>query len=118
MTMYKVDDGFLDQIDALLNSVMEAAAHSDTLDGAGIVLVNMTRFDAMKDLAAKLCDTMDDGFDSVNESDDEFTDDEEEKEDDENGIEEESENCTDPVSGDSASLPANQDDSGCVPDAD
>lgn len=117
MTMYKVDDGFLDQIDALLDSVMEAAVHSDTLDGAGIVLVNMARFDTVKDLAAKLCDTMDDGFDSADDPDNE-SDDEEEKEDDENGIEEDSEECTDPVSGDSASLPADQDDSGCDPDAD
>ena len=59
---YKITDEFLDKVDVLLDSVMEASKHSDTLDGAGVVLVNLEKFEMMKQLASELCDVMEDGF--------------------------------------------------------
>lgn len=59
---YEITDEFLDKVDGLLDSVMEASKNSDTLDGAGVVLVSLEKFENMKQLASELCDAMEDGF--------------------------------------------------------
>ncbi len=101
---YKVNDEFLDKVDVLLDSVMEASKHSDTLDGAGVVLVNLEKFEMMKQLASELCDAMEDGFPEYGKDDD--------------GDEETTEECTDPGDDDHTVVHLDPDGFGCAPDAD
>lgn len=71
---YKVNDEFLDKVDALLDTATEVFQCSDTLDGAGVALLNLEKFERMKEQFIVLCDAMDDGFpeygkEDVNEED-------------------------------------------------
>ncbi len=100
---YKVDDEFLDKVDALLDTVMEASQYSDSLDGAGVVLVNLKKFEMLKGRAAELCDAMEDGFPEY-------------RKDDEN--EEDTEECSDPGDDDPAAVFDDPDGFGCATDAD
>lgn len=59
---YKVNDEFLDKVDALLDATTELFQHSDALDGAGVVLVNLQNYERMRKRFIVLCDAMDDGF--------------------------------------------------------
>lgn len=79
---YKVNDEFLDKVDALLDATTELFQHSDALDGAGVTLVNLEKFERMKERFIVLCDAMDDGFPEYGKDDD--------------GDEETTEECTDP----------------------
>lgn len=65
MTLYKIGDEFLDQVDELLDAVMDAAEFSDTLDNAGVTLVDMQKFERAKTLSVRLHNTMSDGFDTI-----------------------------------------------------
>lgn len=100
---YEITDEFLDKVDVLLDSVMEASEHSDTLDGAGVVLVSLEKFEMMKKLASELCDAMEDGFP-------EYGKDEEDEED--------AEECADPGDDNPVAVFDAADGFGCDPDAD
>lgn len=100
---YKITDEFLDKVDVLLDSVIEASKNSDTLDGAGVVLIDLDKFEAMTDLAIKLCDAMEDGFP-------EYGKDEEDEED--------AEECADPGDDDPVAVFNDPDGFGYAPDAD
>lgn len=84
---YKVDDEFLNSVDRLLDSVMEMAQHADPMTASGIALVDLKRFEAVRDNAVRVCDLMEDGFPDY-----------EERKDDESGNE--SETDTEEGSGD------------------
>ena len=75
---YKVDDEFLDKVDALVDSVMELSQASDTINSMGIALVNLNKLERVRENATDLCDEMEDGFPDY-----------EERKDDENGSESE-----------------------------
>lgn len=75
---YKVDDDFLDCIDQLLDSVMEMSQHADPMTASGVALVDLKRFETVRDHAVRVCDLMEDGFPDY-----------EERKDDENGSENE-----------------------------
>lgn len=77
---YKIDDEFLDSVDRLLDSVMEMSQHSDPMTASGIALVDLKRFEAVRDNAVRVCDLIEDGFPDY-----------EERKDDENGSESETE---------------------------
>lgn len=62
---YKVDDEFLDSVDRLLDSVMEMSQHSDPMTASGIALVDLKRFEAVRDNAVRVCDLIEDGFPDV-----------------------------------------------------
>ncbi len=83
---YKVDDEFLDKVDALVDSVMELFQASDTINSMGIALVNLKKLERVRENATDLCDEMEDGFPDY-----------EERKDDENGNESETgtEECAD-----------------------
>ncbi|MCH4095135.1 MAG: hypothetical protein LKE88_00580 [Acidaminococcus provencensis] len=100
---YEITDEFLDKVDVLLDSVMEASKNFFTLDGAGVVLVSLEKFENMKQLASELCDAMEDGFP-------EYGKDEEDEED--------AEECTNPGDDDPVAVFDNPDGFGCAPDAD
>lgn len=95
---YKITDEFLDKVDALLDAVMEASQYSDSLDGAGVTLVNLEKFERMKERFIVLCDAMDDGFPEYGKDD---------------GDEKETEECTDPGDSDPAAVFDYPDDVGC-----
>lgn len=96
---YKVNDDFLDKVDALLDTTTELFQHSDALDGAGVALVNLEKFERMKERFIVLCDAMDDGFPEYG------------KEDDED--EEDPEECTDDCDSDPAAVFDDTDGAGC-----
>lgn len=96
---YKITDEFLDKVDALLDAVMEASQYSDSLDGAGVVLVNLEKFERMKERFIVLCDAMDDGFPEYGK--------EEENEED-------TEKCADTGDSDLAAVFDYPDDAGCA----
>lgn len=100
---YKITDEFLDKVDGLLDSVMEASKNSDPLDGAGVVLVSLEKFEMMKQLASELCDAMEDGFPEYGKDDED---------------EETTEECTDPDDDDPVAVFDDPDGFGCDPDAD
>ena len=83
---YKVDDEFLDKVDALIDSVMELLIASDAINSMGIALVNLKKLEQVRKNATELCDEMKDGFPDY-----------EERKDDENGNESETgtEECAD-----------------------
>lgn len=85
---YKVDDAYLDKVDALIDSVMELSQASDTINSMGIALVNLKKLEQVRKNATELCDAMEDGFPEYG------------KDDDEN--EETAEECTDPNNDDPA----------------
>ncbi len=62
---YKVDDEFLDKVDALLDSIAGMCQATDTLDNAGVAIINIQKWTDMRDKAAKVLDSMNDGFDSA-----------------------------------------------------
>nr|DAR17893.1 MAG TPA: hypothetical protein [Caudoviricetes sp.] len=100
---YEITDEFLDKVDVLLDSVMEASKNSDTLDGAGVVLIDLDKFENMKQLASELCDAMEDGFPEYGKDDEDA---------------ETTEECTDPDDDDSTAVFDAADSFGCDPDAD
>ena len=100
---YKITDEFLDKVDVLLDSVMEASKNSDTLDGAGVVLVNLKKFEMLKGRAAEICDAMEDGFPEYGK---------------ENENEEDTEECTNTGDNDPAAVFDTANGAGCDPDAD
>lgn len=102
---YEITDEFLDKVDVLLDSVMEASKNSDTLDGAGVVLVSLEKFENMKQLASELCDAMEDGFSEYGNGKDEED-------------EEDAEECADPGDDDPAAVFDAADGFGYAPDAD
>lgn len=87
--VYKVNDEFLDKVDSLLDSIADMCQATDTLDNAGVAIINIQKWAAMRDNAAKVLDSMNDGFDSA----------EGEEED-----EEKTEECTDPGDDDLAAI--------------
>ena len=101
--VYKVNDEFLDKVDSLLDSIADMCQSTDTLDNAGVAIINIQKWAAMRDKAAKVLDSMNDGFDAA----------EGEEED-----EEKTEECTDPGDDDLAAVFDNPDGFGCDPDAD
>ncbi|MCF0153999.1 hypothetical protein [Megasphaera sp.] len=62
---YKVDDEFFDQVDALLDSIADMCQATDTLENAGVAIINIQKWTDMRDKAAKVLDSMNDGFDSA-----------------------------------------------------
>ena len=79
---YEITDEFLDCVDRLLDSVMEMSQHADPMTASGVALVELKRFEAVRDNAVRVCDAMEDGFP-------EYGKDEED--------EETTEECTNPV---------------------
>lgn len=79
---YKIDDSFLDMIDELLDSIMEASQYTDILEASRVAMTSLDKVEKVKKLAVELCNKMDDGFPDYGEEDD-------------NGNEEETEECTD-----------------------
>ncbi|WP_337383182.1 hypothetical protein [Acidaminococcus timonensis] len=100
---YKITDEFLDKVDALLDAVMEASQYSDSLDGAGVTLVNLEKFERMKERFIVLCNAMDDGFPEYGKDD---------------GDEKETEKCADPGDSDPAAVFDDPDGAGCASDDD
>ena len=100
---YKITDEFLDSVDRLLDSVMEMAQHADPMTASGIALVDLKRFDAVRDNAVRVCDAMEDEFPEYGKD----------KED-----EKDAEECTDPGDDDPAAVFDAADGTGCDPDAD
>lgn len=103
---YKIDDEFLDSVDRLLDSVMEMSQHSDPMTASGIALVDLKRFEAVRDNAIRVCDLIEDGFPDY------------EERMDEDGDETETEECTDPGDDDPAVVFDAADGAGCNSDAD
>ena len=101
---YKIDDEFLDSVDRLLDSVMEMSQHADPMTASGIALVDLKRFEAVRDNAVRVCDLIEDGFPDYDE-----------RKDDED--EEDTEECTDPGDDDPAAVFDAADGAGCDPDA-
>lgn len=97
---YKVDDEFLDSVDRLLDSVMEMAQHADPMTASGIALVDLKRFEAVRDNAVRVCDLIEDGFPDY------------EERKDEDGDETETEECTNPAATDPNSVYFNSDGDG------
>lgn len=63
--VYKVNDEFLDKVDSLLDSIADMCQATDTLDNAGVAIIDIQKWAAMRDKAAKVLDSMNDGFDSA-----------------------------------------------------
>ena len=95
--VYKVDDEFFNQVDVLLDSIADMCQATDTLENAGVAIINIQKWTDMRDKAAKVLDSMNDGFDSA----------EGEEED-----EEKTEECTDPGDADLAAICADPDCAG------
>lgn len=85
--VYKVNDEFFDQVDALLDSISDMCQSTDTLDNAGVAIINIQKWEAMRDKAAKVLDSMNDGAAEGEEEDEEKT-----------------EECTDPGDDDLAAI--------------
>ena len=99
---YEITDEFLDCVDRLLDSVMEMSQHADPMTASGVALVELKRFEAVRDNAVRVCDAMEDGFP-------EYGKDEED--------EETTEECTNPGDNDPAAVFDDSDGFGCDPDA-
>lgn len=102
---YKITDEFLDKVDTLLDAVMEMAQHADIMTASGVAIVNLNKFEAIRDNAVRLCDAMEDGFPEYGNGKD--------KED-----EEDAEECADPGDDDPTTVFDAADGFGCDPDAD
>ena len=59
---YKITDEFLDCVDRLLDSVMEMSQHAGPMTASGVTLVELKRFELVRDNAVRVCDAMEDGF--------------------------------------------------------
>lgn len=92
--VYKVNDEFLDKVDSLMDSIADMCQSTDTLDNAGVAIINIQKWADMRDKATKVLDSMNDGFDSA---------------EGEEENEEKTEECTDPGDDDPAAICANQD---------
>lgn len=101
---YKITDEFLDKVDTLLDAVMEMAQHADIMTASEVAIVNLNKFEAIRDNAVRLCDAMEDGFPDYEGKDDED--------------EEDTEDCTDPGDDDPAAVFNDPDGAGCDSDAD
>lgn len=75
---YKVNEEFLDKVDALLDATTELFQHSDTLDGAGVVLVNLGKFEKMRNRFIVLCEAMEEYFPEFGKEEEENEEDTEE----------------------------------------
>ena len=100
---YKVNDDFLIKVDALLDSTTDMFQNADALAGAGVVLVNLRKYERMKKRFIALCDAMEEYFP-------EFGKEEEDEED--------TEECTDDCDSDPASVFDDPDGAGCDSGAD
>lgn len=100
---YKVDDAFLDEVDALLDSIADMCQATDTLESSGVAIVNIQKWEAMRNKASKVLDSIDDGFESA----------EGEKEN-----EKDTEECTDDCDSNPASVFDDPDGAGCDSGAD
>ncbi|WP_337465026.1 hypothetical protein [Acidaminococcus timonensis] len=96
---YEVNDDFLIKVDFLLDSITDMFQHADTLDGAGVVLVNLRKYERMRKRVIDLCDAMEEYFPEFG------------KEDDED--EEDTEECTDDCDSDPAAVFNDPDGAGC-----
>lgn len=85
---YKVDDAYLDKVDALIDSVVELSQASDTINSMGVALVNLKKLEQVRKNATELCDEMEDGFP-------EYGKDDENGNESETGTEEGSGDCDD-----------------------
>lgn len=101
---YKITDEFLDKVDTLLDAVMEMAQHADIMTASGVAIVNLNKFEAIRDNAVRLCDAMEDGFPDYEGKDD--------------GDEKETEECADDCDSDPAAVFDYPDDVGCDSSAD
>lgn len=63
--VYKVDDELFNQVDVLLDSIADMCMATDTLENAGVAIINIQKWTDMRDKAAKVLDSMNDGFDSA-----------------------------------------------------
>lgn len=63
--VYRVDDEFFNQVDVLLDSIADMCQATDTLENAGVAIINIQKWTDMRDKAAKVLDSMNDGFDSA-----------------------------------------------------
>lgn len=63
--VYKVDDEFFNQVDVLLDSITDMCQATDTLENAGVAIINIQKWTDMRDKAAKVLDSMNDRFDSA-----------------------------------------------------
>ncbi len=61
--VYKVDDEFFNQVDVLLDSIADMCQATDTLENAGVAIINIQKWTDMRDKAAKVLGSMNDGFD-------------------------------------------------------
>ena len=101
---YKVNDELLDKVDALLDATTELFQNADALAGAGVILVNLDKFERMRNRFIILCEAMEEYFPEFG------------KEADED--EEETEECADPGDSDPAAVFDYPDDVGCDSSAD
>lgn len=100
---YEITDEFLDCVDRLLDSVMEMSQHADPMTASGVTLVELKRFELVRDNAVRVCDAMEDGFPEYGKDDED---------------EEDTEECTDPGDDDPAAVFDDSDGAGCDSDAD
>lgn len=61
--VYKVEDEFFNQVDVLLDSIADMCQATDTLENAGVAIINIQKWTDMRDKAAKVLGSMNDGFD-------------------------------------------------------
>ena len=61
--VYKVEDEFFNQVDVLLDSIADMCQATDTLENAGVAIINIRKWTDMRDKAAKVLGSMNDGFD-------------------------------------------------------
>ena len=61
--VYKVEDEFFNQVDVLLDSIADMCQATDTLKNAGVAIINIQKWTDMRDKAAKVLGSMNDGFD-------------------------------------------------------
>ena len=61
--VYKVEDEFFNQVDVLLDSIADMRQATDTLENAGVAIINIQKWTDMRDKAAKVLGSMNDGFD-------------------------------------------------------
>lgn len=100
---YEITDEFLDCVDRLLDSVMEMSQHADPMTASGVTLVELKRFELVRDNAVRVCDAMEDGFPEYGKDDED---------------EEDTEECTDPGDDDPVAVFDAADGFGYDPDAD
>lgn len=95
---YKITDDFLIKVDALLDSTTDIFQNADALAGAGVVLVNLRKYEMMRKRFIALCEAMEDEFPEFGKEDED---------------EEDTEECTDTGDSDPAAVFDYSDDVGC-----